>query len=1188
MKRMKRIIATVLAMVLTLSTCTFAATTSPEVSQREKENADFTYEAATQGMVLMENNGVLPIAKSGKIALFGPAARLTVRGVNGSGAVNSRDIVSVEQGFENAGYTITTKSVLDQAGEDAGCQGSTLRDDIADIGDYITAAKSAGSDYAVYVIGRTGGEGSDRPLNNGMSSYDLTDNERANIEKISAAFDKTIVVLNVGGVMDTKFYKDIPGLDALVLMGYPGMRAGDALVSVLNGTVNPSGKLTDTWAINYSDYPSSAEFANNDGDTGREYYKEDIYVGYRYFDTFGKEVAYPFGFGMSYTQFELQTDRAYVRDESVAVNVTVKNIGTCSGREVVQVYFSAPSGTLEKPYQELAAYGKTRELAPGESQSMVLTFPISEMSSYSTAQAAYILEKGNYVIRVGNSSRSTSVAAVLSLDTACVTEQLSNQMTQDVPMSVLSNLGATPITYPGEQAEINGAVHIAIYPVQKQNNASIYDDEKIVSYVYPGSTYTKAVGTRTTTPTASSGVPSLTVFDASEGTESIQTLTRPSGLAAGQYTLRDVATGRISMTEFVADLSPEELCNVVCGNASSDGLVPGALENQVRGSAGSTTGVYYSTRLIPNLPIADGPAGLRLTQHYTDDDEVDYYQFATRFPNAVLLAMTWDPEIIREYGVRIGQEMAEFGVALWIGPALNIHRNPLGGRNGEYYSEDPLVSGLCAAYATLGAQSQPGVGAALKHFACNNQETNRNTVNNTVSERALREIYLKGYEIAVKMAQPMAMVNAYNRNNGYASSDDYDLNTDILRGEWGFKGLVMTDWGGGQSQSANSMHAGCDLIMAGGASKTSALLTQFRETKNVPLGDLQKSAAHILNIIMQTQQFEKITGEYPGAVVAAEPYSEKNVETAPDYGHVYVAKVVAPTCTEGGRTVYTCACGDSFTSDYVAALGHNFVEGVCTRCGMADPNYESAADRTALDAAIAEAEALKEVDYTPETFVKVKQALAEAKALPDSASQTEVDAAAAALNAAMDALEAADPFRFEDVKDENAFYFIPVYWAYNARPQITNGLDLIYFGPNNSCTRGQVVTFLWRAAGCPAPESTETAFTDVKPGAFYEKAVAWAVEKGITNGMSETSFAPDATCTRGQIVTFLWRFKGKPESAGAENPFTDVAEGAFYYNAVLWAVQAGVTNGMSPTTFAPNSTCTRGQIVTFLYRAMNG
>ncbi len=262
------------------------------------------------------------------------------------------------------------------------------------------------------------------------------------------------------------------------------------------------------------------------------------------------------------------------------------------------------------------------------------------------------------------------------------------------------------------------------------------------------------------------------------------------------------------------------------------------------------------------------------------------------------------------------------------------------------------------------------------------------------------------------------------------------------------------------------------------------------------------------------------------------------------------------------------------------------MDGVCTRCGERDPHYVPSVDRTALEEAIAKAEALKEVDYTPATFAKVRQALAAAKALPADANQAAVDAAADALIAAMDALKAADPFRFEDVKNEDAFYFIPVYWAYNASPQITNGLDLIYFGPNNSCTRGQVVTFLWRAAGCPEPESTETAFTDVKPGAFYEKAVAWAVEKEITNGMSSTSFAPDATCTRGQIVTFLWRFKGKPESTDPENPFTDVAEGAFYYNAVLWAVQAGVTNGMTPTTFAPNSTSTRGQIVTFLYRAM--
>ena len=267
------------------------------------------------------------------------------------------------------------------------------------------------------------------------------------------------------------------------------------------------------------------------------------------------------------------------------------------------------------------------------------------------------------------------------------------------------------------------------------------------------------------------------------------------------------------------------------------------------------------------------------------------------------------------------------------------------------------------------------------------------------------------------------------------------------------------------------------------------------------------------------------------------------------------------------------------------AAGHDFKDGVCTRCGAKDPNY---VDRTRLNAAIEKAKALKEVDYTPETFSKVKTALKSAETLPADANQGAVDAAADALIAAMDALEEADPFRFEDVKDETAFYFIPVYWAYNAKPQITNGLDLIYFGPNSGCTRGQVVTFLWRAAGCPKPESTETAFTDLKPGAFYTKAVAWAVEKGITNGTTPTTFAPDATCTRGQIVTFLWRFRGMSEPTIADTGFTDVNGTAFYAKAVAWAVENGVTKGMTPTTFVPNNTCTRGQIVTFLYRTMNG
>ena len=785
-------------------------------SEREKANSEFSCYAATQGMALLENSGGLPIAKEGKVALFGAGVRKTVKGGTGSGAVNQRDTVNVEQGFENAGYTVTTKDYLDAYDAKAGTGGggggmwgnNRTTDDLDEIDGYIESAKAAGSDYALYFVARNSGEGSDR--SSGKLDYELSDNERGNIAKIAAAFDTTIVVLNTGGVMDTKFYKEIEGLDAMLLMSQPGMRGGDAVVQVLNGDVNPSGKLTDTWPVNYSDYPSAETFANNDNNNRHEIYTDDIYVGYRYFDTFGKEVAYPFGYGGSYTTFDIKLGKTRIENGEVAVVATVTNTGSVAGKEVVEVYFSAPDGALEKPYQELAAFAKTKELEPGASQSMKISFPITEMSSYSMEKAAYIMEKGEYIIRVGNSSRNTAVAAVLTLAEDRITEQLSNQMVQDEEIELLSKADATPITYEGEAEQIAGAERIAIETgeIVTENNASPYDGEEITSYVYPGSDYVKATGERYTKgPSGNPTVAAIKVFDAAEGKETIEELARPEGLEPGKYTLRDVATGKITMTQFVADLSVDEMAHIVEGisGASNPDPVVGAQANSVPGAAGETTSLYYDTRLIPNTVLADGPAGVRITQHYTQGGE-DYFQYCTAFPIGTLIAMTWDPEVIEEFGNRIGQEMSEYGVTLWLAPGMNIHRNALCGRNFEYYSEDPLIAGITAGYTTKGVQSHPGIGVTLKHYAVNSQETSRNSENNSVTERALREIYLKGFEIGVKMAQPMAIMTSYNQNNSMPAADDYDMCTDLARGEWGFKGLIMTDWGGGQSTPVNSMH----------------------------------------------------------------------------------------------------------------------------------------------------------------------------------------------------------------------------------------------------------------------------------------------------------------------------------------------------------------------------------------------
>ncbi|OUO70360.1 glycoside hydrolase family 3 C-terminal domain-containing protein [Thomasclavelia spiroformis] len=867
-KTYKRVLATSMSAALAMTSMVpaFAKTTDGSISAREEKNAELSMNLATQGMVLLENNNnVLPMASSGNVALFGGGAAKTVKGGTGSGDVNQRSVTTVWDGFKNAGYNVTSESWLNEfeayydeetGGSSGGLWGSPKVEDTLISDAQIEEAKQDGTTTAVYVIARNSGEFADRLDAEG--DYQLWGNEEENLKKVAANFDNVIVVLNVGGIIDTKFFHEIEGLDSLLLMSQAGMRGGDAVVKVLNGEVTPSGKLTDTWAVNYEDYSSSEGFGANDENVTQEDYTDDIYVGYRYFDTFNVTPAYEFGYGLSYTDFNIDVKDVTVDEENVTVDVRVTNVGEkYAGKEVVEVYFSAPDGALEKPYQELATYGKTDTLAPGESQELTLSYATTEMSSYSEDLAAYVMENGDYVVRVGNSSRNTSVEAVINLDSNKVTEQLSNQMVQDEEIDTLSNEGATPYTYEGEAEEIAKAERFELdaNAIETVNNASEYDDESVISYVYEGSDYTvvdqEANPRYTKAPSGNNTTPSQLIEPYEETIQYVEkTKENP--------TLLDVYQGTVTMEELLASLSVEEMSYIVEGLGWGGGSEPvvGAQANSVKGAAGETTSRYYETRAIPNTVLADGPAGIRITQSYTENGTT-YYQYCTAFPIGTLIAQSWDKDVAKQFGEAIGEEMLEMGVTMWLAPGMNIHRNPLCGRNFEYYSEDPLVAGVTAASTTLGVQSNEGIGVTIKHYAGNNQENNRNAVNNTITERALREIYLKGFEIAVKTANPMAIMTSYNLNNSMPAADDYDLCTDIPRGEWGFNGLVMTDWGGGQSTPVNSMHAGNDLIMPGGSSKSIAEATGV----TLPLGDLQKATRNVLNVIMDSTQFKKIGAE---------------------------------------------------------------------------------------------------------------------------------------------------------------------------------------------------------------------------------------------------------------------------------------------------------------------------------------
>lgn len=894
----RQVMALLLAGTMVCSTgmTAFAAHTTDEVTEMETAHAELSKTAATEGMVLFENNGVLPMASSGKVALFGKGVYDTVKGGTGSGDVNQRDVTTVWEAFQNAGYEITTEEYLANAqvdyeekqaafdAEEHESRWITYKHQDLEITDEeLETAKEA--DTAIYVIARNSGEGDDRTILNEDGSYYkgdyyLSDEETANLKKLAENFENVIVCLNVGGVVDTTFFDEInseipDGLDALLLMSQGGQEIGTALVEVLTGEVTPSGKTTDTWAQAYSDYPASAIIGNADGDAIEEEYTEGIYVGYRYFDTFGKEVSYPFGYGLSYTEFSTEIVGIEADAEYVTVTAKVTNTGdTYAGKEVVEVYFSAPDGDLEKPYQELAGFAKTDLLQPGESQEVTISYLTSEMSSYSEEKAAYIMEDGEYIVRVGNSSRNTHVAGVLTLEEETVTEQLANTFSENnEDLEELSNEGATPYTYEGEADEIAAAQRIAIDPAALASgpDATTEEDMARMEEVRTQTIYTY-----------------LTEDEAAD----YQTVDNEEVVivdAVENATLYQVYSGEITMEEFVASLTDEQLANIVNGNSGVDTTETfiGAQANSVEGAAGETTGLYYESNGIPNVVLADGPAGIRITQSYTNEDETEtYYQFCTAWPIGTMMAQTWNTDLEQEVGAAIGAEMVEYGVTLWLAPGMNIHRDPLCGRNFEYFSEDPYMTGAMGTAVTLGVQSNPGIGVTIKHYAGNNQEINRNTQNDTVSERAFREIYLKGFEMVVKEAQPMAVMSSYNFINGVYADSNYDLLENVLRGEWDFQGMVMTDWGAGsRSIISESLHAGNDLTMPGGQQERiiNALdpsvegtdeqyvieSNGFKDT-TVILGDLQKCAMRVLNMLMDSSQFAKMNADQG---VEAQPYT---------------------------------------------------------------------------------------------------------------------------------------------------------------------------------------------------------------------------------------------------------------------------------------------------------------------------
>lgn len=847
------------------------ASLSTEISPSEQAHLDFVRDHSGEAMVLLENDGTLPLKTVGKIALYGNGARRTVKGGTGSGDVNSRFVVNVEQGLEAAGFTITTKNWLDgmdrAAENDYRGYEAMLNEESARTGmraGLIAINKpfhpkatnpitdedvvASDTDTAIYVLARNSGEGSDRFDEPG--DYQLLQGEVENLKKLAGCYKKVIVLLNVGGIINAATIKEIPGISALMLISQSGSMGGHIVADVIQGKVVPSGHLADTWAEKYSDYPSSANFSHNNGDVNDEFYTDGIYVGYRYFDTFNITPLYPFGYGKSYTNFDIKTNRVEADETYVAVTITVTNTGNeYKGREVVQIYASAPISKIEKPYQVLAAFGKSKLLNPGESQTMTIRFPLTNLESYDSTMAAYVLEAGTYYIRVGANSRATKVVAALHLDKTAITKQVKNICKLDVDLEEITSMNVISYSYKGEETEKAAAPIILLRAARIPTKSVVYADE-------------------------------------------------PTPLVAPKtdhvITMSDVDSGSYTLEQLVAQLTVEEMADLCVGAARNGTSIIGMGAVEVPGAAGDISINLKATRGIRRMTNADGPAGLRLASHFRVDadgiplpmadpsgkgvdvlpakeGETDYYRFCTAIPIASLMASSWDMEFIESIGNLVGSELEQFGIQIWLAPGMNIHRNPLCGRNFEYYSEDPLLSGLCAAATVCGVQKYPGVGTSIKHFFANSQEDNRMFINAHISERALREIYLRNFGIAIQASQPMTIMTSYNLINGVHAANSYDSITCFAREENGFAGYFMTDWYATNlqmcrlftayepqytcSSSPMCIYAGNDVQMPGCDTNVADIIDAINDG-NLSIARLQQCCLRLLTVDRKCSGFE--------------------------------------------------------------------------------------------------------------------------------------------------------------------------------------------------------------------------------------------------------------------------------------------------------------------------------------------
>ncbi|MFG6394337.1 MAG: glycoside hydrolase family 3 C-terminal domain-containing protein [Lachnospiraceae bacterium] len=806
----------------------YSGTLSNQRTEREIAHGKLARKLAAEGIVLLKNDGLLPLKAAEPVALFGGGAGHTITRGIGSGDVNNRESITIYQGLKAVCASVTSKSwfldyqeryikaralwkekiLKDAEGMDNPFDAYAKNPFSLPDGRNITKEDIKGASVAVYVISRIAGEGKDRRLAEG--DYYLSIREREDILYLCQENIPVVLIINSGAPVEIAgILQEAANIKAVLYISLPGQEGGNAVADMLYGKVVPGGRLTSTWAASYKDYPCAASYGYLNGNLEKEEYREGIYVGYRYFTSFNIKPLFPFGYGLSYTSFEIKFEDIKITGTNINVCVSVKNTGDCySGREVVQVYITPPQTGIYKEYQKLAGFAKTGVLKPGDMQKLSITIRQKQLASFSEEIDSWITENGKYGVWTGSNANSLELVALLDVKETVLLGHTSKICTKT---KIFQELTASEyaINRNKEWLETAEKQNIPVYGFKPQK-----EEIKI------------------------SGMP-----PAAEG-------------------------------------KTEELIPLLHGGITEGASMLGSSGIHVPGSAGETAGITDGTSGRKRyLVMADGPAGLRLQQSYETDkttgkiyntgvlgslengflqekihhDNTDtFYQYCTSFPAGTLLAQTWDTKLLEEFGMAVAKEMEEFNTGLWLAPGMNIQRNPLCGRNFEYFSEDPLLSGVMAAAVTNGVQNGGKCGVTIKHFACNNQEDNRMGIDACISVRALREIYLRGFEIAVKESKPAVIMTSYNLINGVHAAENKDLCTTVARNEWGFKGVFISDWNTTVPEDGSvpwkCIAAGNDIIMPGNTADSENLHKAYKDGK-LAEEDIRSCAGRVTALI---------------------------------------------------------------------------------------------------------------------------------------------------------------------------------------------------------------------------------------------------------------------------------------------------------------------------------------------------